>query len=75
MSGAVVALKSKLPLCSRNAPFCGWVCRFNINDLCLLANVWVTGIMLWGMALASIPLAVGIVARSLTEQVLCGCCS
>ena len=71
----MVALNSKLPLCSQNAPFCGWVYRFNINDLCLLANVWVTGIMLWGMALASIPLAVGIVARSLTEQVLCGCCS
>jgi hypothetical protein len=75
VGGAVVVLKSNQLYYSQNAPFCGWVCRFNINDPCLLANEWVADIMLWGMAVASIPLAVGIVARSLIEEVLCGCCS
>jgi hypothetical protein len=41
---------------------------FNINGPLLVANVVVTGIMLWGMAVASMPWAVGIVVRSLIEQ-------
>jgi len=35
---------------------------------CVVANVGVADIMLCNMALASLPLAVGIVARSLTEE-------
>jgi TctA family transporter len=53
---------------SQNAPFCGQVSRFNINDSCLVADVGVTGLMLWSMPLASIPLAVGLVAGYLIEE-------
>jgi len=53
---------------SQHAPFCGQVSGFDINDPCLVANVGVTGIMLCSIALASIPLAVGIVAGYLIEE-------
>ena len=41
---------------------------FNVNGPCTVANVGVTDIMLSEMALTSIPLAVGIVASSLSEE-------
>lgn len=44
---------------------------FNVNDPLLVANVVVTGITLWGMAVASMPWAVGIVARTFVGK-LCG---
>jgi len=59
VGGAGVLLKSKQLYCSQNAPFCGLVCRFNINGPCVVANVVVTDIMLCDMALASTPLVVG----------------
>jgi hypothetical protein len=48
--------------CSQNAPFCGLV-----SGLTLMVLVWVIDVMLCNMALASIPNAVDIVARSLIE--------
>jgi len=41
---------------------------FNINGPCVVATVGFTDTMLSDMALASIPLAVGTVARSLIEE-------
>jgi hypothetical protein len=45
-----------------------WYLGFNINSPCVVANVGVTDIMLCNMALASTPLAVGRVARSVIEK-------
>ena len=41
---------------------------FNINDLCLMANIGVTVLMSCSIALASIQLTVGIAAGYLIEE-------
>jgi len=61
-------LKSKRLHCSQKSHSVAWCLGFNINGPCVVANVGVTDIMLCNMALASTPLAVGRVARSLIEK-------